>query len=81
MKKILLITICLLLAGCTNKEDAERALNNNGFDDVKVIGYSFFACSKDDFYHTAFIAKSKDGKEVKGVVCSGLLFKNATIRW
>lgn len=81
MKKILLLTMCLFFIGCTNKEDANRALSNEGFSDVLITGYSFFACNRYDFYHTGFTAKNKDGKEVSGVVCSGLLFKNATIRW
>jgi len=82
MKKILLaVLMVLVLSGCTNKSDAERALKAQGFSDITVTGYSFFACSDDDFYHTGFSAINPKGEVVTGTVCSGLLFKNSTVRW
>lgn len=80
MKKIMII-FCLFLTGCTNKNDAYNALDDAGFKNIQITGYSFFACSKDDFYHTGFIAINQNGKQVKGTVCSGFLFKNSTIRF
>lgn len=82
MKKIIafgIIAICL--SGCVNKDDADRALKNQGFTNVKVTGYNFFTCGKGDFYHTGFTAVNPQGNTVEGTVCSGLLFKGATVRW
>ena len=80
MKKIVLIAAVLLMTGCTSKNDAERALRAEGFTDIKITGYDFLACSEDDFYHTGFVAK-RNGRTVRGTVCSGILFKGATIRY
>ena len=83
MKKIILAgaVLALLLSGCTNKDDADRALSAQGFTNIQETGYDFFACSQDDFYHTGFKATNTNGKIVTGTVCSGLLFKSATIRY
>lgn len=82
MKKTLLVlTLALGIAGCTNKKDANNALNSLGFTDVQVTGYNFLACSDNDFYHTGFRAKNPQGYWVTGTVCSGLLFKNSTVRF
>ena len=77
----ILLSIGFVMSGCTNRTDAERALKAEGFSDIKITGYSWFACSEDDFYHTGFEATNHNGAKVKGTVCSGLLFKNATIRY
>ena len=83
MKKLLFIAI-LFLSGCdalfTDKGDAYRALKQDGFTNIHFTGYDFFSCGKDNWYHTGFIAK-KNGYTIKGVVCSGLIFKNTTIRY
>jgi major membrane immunogen (membrane-anchored lipoprotein) len=76
-----LIVISLLLIGCTNSEDAYRALRAQGFTDIHITGYDRFACSDDDFYHTGFIAINVNGIAVSGTVCSGMFLKNATIRY
>lgn len=81
MKTILALIVLLFLTGCTSKADAERALKAQGFNDIKITGYNLFACSEDDFYHTGFTARNQNGKYVSGTVCSGLLFKDATIRF
>jgi len=79
-KYLTLGILALILTGCTDSNVATKALKGAGYTDVKLTGYSWFACSKDDTYHTGFIAKGPTGIEVEGTVCSGLLFKNATIR-
>lgn len=76
-----LVTLGVLLAACTNPETATRVLTSQGFTDVKMTGYSFLACSKDDFYHTGFTARSVTGMPVAGTVCEGFLFKNSTVRF
>lgn len=73
------ILATLLLTGCTDKDKAERILKAEGYTDIYMDGYKFLACSKDDFYHTGFIAK-KNGNDIKGTVCSGLIFRGSTIR-
>ena len=79
--KIVVIAILLILAGCTNSNDAERALSGAGYKNIQTGGYAWFDCSKDDFYHTEFTATNPSGQTVTGVVCSGLIFKSATIRF
>lgn len=82
MKNILIImAIAILFSGCTNKDDAEKALISSGYSDIKITGYNFFSCSRDDFYHTGFTAKNVNGIKVSGTVCSGFLFKNSTVRF
>ena len=81
MKIAIALIALLALAGCTNKEDAERALTAEGFTDVQVVGYDWFGCGDDDWYATKFTATNRDGKPVRGTVCSGLFMKSATVRW
>ena len=84
MKKnviVLLLGLILLLSACTSSKDATRALDNAGYTHIKTGGYSWFVCSESDFYHTKFTAINPIGKTVSGVVCSGLFFKSATIRF
>lgn len=82
MKRILLLAVLALsLTACSNSNDARKALEAQGFTDIETTGWSAFACSEDDFYSTGFVATNPQGKRVKGTVCSGFLFKNATIRW
>lgn len=80
MKRMLVLAV-LLLCACTSENDAMRALQAEGYKDIRFTGYDWFACSKDDTFHTGFVAKNRDGREVKGVVCSGLIFKSATVRY
>jgi hypothetical protein len=81
MKHLFLcLVVGILLASCTDPKGSERVLAQQGFSDVKITGYKFFACSEDDIFSTGFIAKSPSGNEVKGCVCRGL-FKGATIRF
>lgn len=81
---IVFISAALLIAywvGITNPKDAYNALDNMGYKNIEMTGYNFFACSKDDWYHTGFKAINQNGKIVTGTVCSGLLFKNSTVRF
>lgn len=74
------IVISLGLSGCTDAKNAERILTSQGYTDVQITGYDFFGCSEDDFQHTGFKAKSVNGSDISGTVCSGILFKNSTVR-
>jgi len=81
LKKTLICLLFATLIGCTNQNDAVNALQDAGFTNIQLTGYNFFACSKDDTYSTGFIAINPQGRVVKGTVCSGLIFKNSTIRF
>lgn len=80
MKAIFLIAGLLVLAGCTDESGARRVLQGAGYTEIRMTGYSFFSCSKDDTYSTGFVAKGPTGQSVTGSVCSGVFFKNSTIR-
>lgn len=69
-----------LLSFCTDEAGAERILTANGFTEIQFTGYSWLSCS-DDTFSTGFIAKGPTGLPVKGAVCSGMFFKNSTIRF
>lgn len=75
------IVLAALLAGCTDGSTARHALDSAGYTDIRTYGYDWFACGQDDFFATRFSAKNPAGKTVSGVVCSGLFFKSATIRF
>lgn len=82
MKRVLILLVFFLwICGCTNENDAVRILSENGYKDIQMTGYKFFACSQEDFYHTGFQATSPSGRSVSGTVCAGVLFKNSTIRF
>ena len=81
MRTVAILVLMLSLQACTDSDTAVRVLLENGYKNPVMTGYSFFACSEDDWYHTGFKAISPTGATISGVVCSGLLFKNATIRF
>ena len=73
------LILTTLLFGCTRPpNDVQSILEGQGYSNIELTGYAFFACSDDDFFHDGFTA-TKDGKPVSGVVCSGFL-KGSTIR-
>lgn len=80
MKKILVLIALLTLTACTDEATATRILQHEGYTNIQMTGYNFFACGKEDFYRTGFTAM-KNGYRIDGAVCSGLFFKNATIRY
>jgi len=69
----------LLLSGCTDIEGTIRVLEAQGFEDIKVLGYSYNGCGENESHHTEFEA-CRDRKCVKGIACRGL-FKGITIRY
>jgi len=81
MKQLLVIAaIALLSAGCTQPDHALKVLESQGYTDIRMGGYDWLNCSKDDTYHDKFTAKGPTGKEVSGVVCAGLFFRGSTVR-
>jgi hypothetical protein len=82
MKKLLLVlSVLALLTGCTNPNKAKNLLDDLGFTDIEITGYRWFACSKEDLYHTGFIARGPSGKRISGTVCDGWILRNATVRY
>lgn len=65
---------------CTAPEWSRVALTSQGFTDIQMGGYMWFACGRDDGFSTSFAAKNTLGQRVEGVVCCGLL-KSCTVRW
>jgi hypothetical protein len=84
MKRFLLtlVLVCAALASCTacvDEPGARRVLEADGVKDVRMIGYQYFRCGKDDSYSTGF-AGVKNGLKVEGTVCSGFM-KGYTVRY
>lgn len=79
MKKIGLL-LALSFLGCTDEAASRRALEQEGYTDISFTGYDWFACAKDDTFHTGFRAKGPTGKPASGVVCCGLMMKGCTVR-
>lgn len=80
MKKILFVLVLSsFVTGCYDPGKAKDVLVKSGYSDISIDGYGWFSCGKDDWYSTAFVAKSPNGSEVTGSVCSGF-FKGNTIR-
>jgi len=60
--------------------EATRVLQQQGFKDIKINGYAWFACAEKDFWQTEFEATALNGTHVKGAVCRGAIFKANTVR-
>lgn len=79
MRTLILATVLLALAACTDNDTATRALQGAGYTDIQLTGYRVTGCSDSDDFATGFEAKGPTGVRVTGVVCSGWL-KGATVR-
>jgi hypothetical protein len=77
MKK-LLIPLLLIMASCTDKVGAKKALERNNYKVLEIGGHDYFTESK-DIYQTKFKAVAPNGDTVTGTVSKGLL-KGSTIR-
>lgn len=79
--KDVLCVLVLLVCSCTDETNSRRALENEGYTDIRFTGYSPFSCSDDDAYKTGFTAfNPKINKVVSGTCCCGIL-KGCTIRY
>lgn len=78
MKPWAMAAALAILSACTQPEKATRILKADGYENIQMTGYDFFACSDSDSFSTGFLA-IKNGQVVRGVVCAGFL-KGATIR-
>lgn len=82
MKKIIAICIAsLAVMSCTDSDNARHVLEAQGFKNIEITGYHFFGCGKDDSFRTGFIAIGQTGQSIEGTVCSGMFFKESTIRF
>lgn len=72
--------LLLALVACTAPNKATRALENQGFTDIEITGYSPFSCGEDDWSSTGFRAKNAQDQIVEGTVCCGA-WKSCTVRW
>lgn len=79
-KKFVFVLSLYMLFGCTRPESTIELLKKEGYTDIEITGYSWFACSRDDSFHTGFKAK-RNGNVIVGTVCEGFLFKGKTIRY
>lgn len=66
MKKIILLM--LLITSCTNPDGAKMFLEENGFSDIQITGYDFFADGDDEMTSTGFIATNYQGRVLVGAV-------------
>lgn len=80
MRAMIFIAGLFLLAGCTDESTARRALEGAGYSHIRFTGYSWFSCGQEDVKSTGFVAKGPTGQSVSDTVCSGIIFKNSTIR-
>lgn len=83
---IILVFIVIMLVlvgvnGCTNEVESRRVLSNAGYTDIVFTGWKPLSCGEGDWYRTGFHATNSVGNQTSGVVCSGLLFKDSTIRF
>jgi len=77
------VILCVSCASCTSSNDfgkGKKQLEQQGYTNVKDTGYSWFCCDDKDTFSTGFTALDKEGNEVKGCICSGVL-KGVTVRF
>lgn len=80
LRTFVLIFITLLTISCKRESDVKKFAKAEGWQSYKVEGYCWLCCSEDETFHTEFTAITKEGKTITGAVCSGIIFKNSTMR-
>lgn len=81
MKRSITTAIALFASACVVDSDAARkTLDEAGYTDIQIDGYSPLSCGEEDYSATAFCARNVNGKVACGVVCCGLVMKQCTIR-
>ena len=79
-----LILAILIAAMCmvpwTDPSGATSTLRHQGYTNIHITGYRWWAGSESDHYHTGFEATSPSGDTVTGTVTSGLWCKGNTVR-
>ena len=77
---ILIAVLGIATLSCTDEKGALRILENEGYTNIVLTGYDAYGCSDSDDFSTGFTATNSHGKQVVGVVCSGMC-KGYTIRF
>lgn len=77
--RLTLLTIAMLTA-CTRPDKSREVLQQEGYTNIEITGWSPFMCSEDDEWSTGFEATNAAGQRVEGTVCCGTLTKGCTIR-
>lgn len=67
-RTIILITVLMIMMGCTNPKGARTFLEQQGFTSIEIKGFDLLAHGKDDLTTTAFTAIEADGHRVDGAV-------------
>jgi hypothetical protein len=73
MRLTIFFTSVLLLHSCTQPSNGIQILADNGYTDIKIGPYatdSQSVCKKEDLFRFNFQAKSINGANVEGIVCS-----------
>ena len=78
--KCFLMIALIFLSSCTQPEKAKRVLETQGYTNIRMQGYDFFNCSKNDIYHDKFSANTPNGSRVTGSVCGGYFLKGSMVR-
>lgn len=74
------IASILILVGCSAPDRSRQALEDEGYTDIEIHGWSPLTCGQDDKFSTAWTARNVRGRVVSGVVCCGLMAKRCTVR-
>jgi hypothetical protein len=84
---VLLVCILSFTTACTDDNEAQRALTNQGFSNITIVDRgswfsSFHGCSDGDGNWYSVTADNSTGKRVNVTVCCGgvLQFKGCTLR-
>lgn len=82
MKK-LIILLSVSICSCTSDyafKKGKEQLEQQGYTDVRDMGYTMFCCDEKDQFSTGFKCKNTKGEKVEGCFCSGIT-KGVTIRF
>jgi hypothetical protein len=74
------IPACITISLYFSDDGEIKALESNGFKDIKMGGWAPMSCGNDDASSKSFTATNSAGKRVNGVVCCGW-FKSCTVRF
>jgi hypothetical protein len=75
-----LLALAMVGVGMLGSDEKKiAAVEALGMTEVRIGGYSFFGCAREDLIRSTFEARGANGKPVSGSVCGGLL-KGYTVR-
>jgi hypothetical protein len=69
MKRLFIIgALALVLISCSDSRGSEKFLEHEGFTEITMGGFDFFAHGRDDWTTTHFTARNAAGRMVTGAV-------------